>query len=86
MTTQRVQISEGLSEFSTLEEFKLQKYLLSESHSHKIKVQKAALKDFSPFDILTKPAMGVGSLLIFFTNPGFIAFSNLLQERSICEW
>lgn len=27
--------------------------------------------------------MGVGSLLIFFTNPGFIAFSNLLRERSI---
>lgn len=26
--------------------------------------------------------MGVGSLLIFFTNPGFIAFSNLLGERS----
>lgn len=46
MTTPRVQISEGLSEFSRLEEFRLQKSLLSKSQSHKIKVQKSRTERF----------------------------------------
>lgn len=29
---------------------------------------------------LTKPAMGVGSLLIFFTRPGFMELNNLAKN------